>query len=259
MTSIGQNVWFDLMSTDPDGARAFYTDLIGWTCVPFENASPDMPYEVWMAGETGIGGLMKLPDAAQQMGAPSHWIAYTKVADVAATVAQANELGATVLQPPFQIPTVGHVSVLADPQGAVFAVFQPEGEASGTKGDKVGEFSWTDLNTRDYKSAWTFYSALFGWKHRSTMDMGPAGEYFMFEDPEGITKGGMSNAANAMNMPAHWIHYITVDSVDTMVERITAAGGKVLNGPMDIPGDDRIAHCADPQGAVFAIYSSGKK
>jgi uncharacterized protein len=60
-------------------------------------------------------------------------------------------------------------------------------------------------------------------------------------------------------MPPHWLYYVTVENIDATVERIKKAGGKILNGPMDIPGNDKIAQCMDPQGAGFAIYMEGKR
>ena len=105
-----------------------------------------------------------------------------------------------------------------------------------------------------------YYSELFGWKPTSSMDMGPEyGEYFMFGNDPKQSMGGMSNAARMMKAPAHWLHYINVKSADEAVKRITEKGGKVLNGPMDVPGGDRIAQCMDPQGGLFAIYSAGRR
>jgi hypothetical protein len=156
------------------------------------------------------------------------------------------------------IPKVGRFAMLADPQGASFAIFKPEGEAP-PPADAAGQFSWAELNTTDYEAAWKFYSALFDWKHRSSMEMGPAGTYFMWHDPTEKTKGGMSNMAKQMNVPAHWLHYVTVDDIAATVERIKHKGGKILHGPAEIPGDDMIAQCQDPQGAFFAVYAHGKK
>ncbi|KAB2897536.1 MAG: VOC family protein [Kofleriaceae bacterium] len=258
MTTTGQNVWFDLMTTDMEGARAFYGEVIGWKTTQWEDADPSQPYTMWTMGGDALGGMMALPEEAQQMGAPSHWIAYTTVADVDATVAKAMQLGGRTYVPPTDIPKVGRFAVLADPQGATFALLAPSDEASAPA-DRAGHFSWAELNTTDYESAWKFYAQLFDWKHRDSMDMGPAGTYFMFTDQTGKTKGGMSNVARQMGMPAHWLYYVTVDNVDQTIERIKRAGGKVLNGPMPIPGDDVIAQCQDPQGAFFAIYAHGKK
>jgi uncharacterized protein len=164
-----------------------------------------------------------------------------------------------VYAPPFDIPKVGRVAVLADPQGAVFAVYKPESEMPSSGTEKPLHFSWSELNTTDWEAAWKFYAQLFGWQERSKMDMGPMGTYFMFNDPTVHTKGGMSNMAKAMSMPAHWLHYVTVTDMDATIARIKQHGGKVLNGPMPIPGDDVIAQCMDPQGAAFAVYASGKK
>ena len=251
-------VWFDLATTDVEGAIAFYTEVVGWKVEAWSEADPSKPYTMWKAGETAIGGVMALPEEAQKMGVPPYWIAYTTVEDVDRAVAQATELGGRVLFPAFDIPKVGRVAFLADPQGAAFAVFKPLTTADAPP-DRPMSFSWAELNTTDYEAAWRFYSQLFGWKERSKMDMGPDGVYFMFNDPSAVTKGGMSNMAKRMNLPAHWLHYVTVADMNATVERIKKAGGKILNGPMSIPGDDVIAQCMDPQGAAFAIYAHGQK
>lgn len=258
MPKQGQNVWFELMTTDMEAATAFYGEVIGWKTQAFGADMPDMPYLMWVAGETPVGGVMPLPEPAAKMGAPAHWVAYTVVDDVDASAAKAQKLGATVHAPPMDIPNVGRFAMLADPQGATFAIIAPADE-SEPPADAAGHFSWAELNTTDYEAAWGFYSDLFGWKHRSSMDMGPAGTYFMFQDATEKTKGGMSNLAKQMNAPAHWLHYVTVDDIHATVERIKKNGGTIMNGPMEIPGDDMIAQCQDPQGAFFAVYAHGKK
>jgi predicted enzyme related to lactoylglutathione lyase len=258
--SKGRNVWFDLLTTDLEGAKRYYSEVIGWKTEQWADADPKMPYTMWKAGDAMIGGVMPLPDEAKQMGAPTHWIAYTTVDDVDATTAECSKTGGKVYKAPFDIPKVGRVAVLADPQGAVFAVFKPAGgEMPAAPAEQPGHFSWAELNTIDYEGAWKFYSHLFGWVERSKMDMGPMGIYFMFNDPTVHTKGGMSNMAKQMNMPAHWLHYVTVSDIEATCARVKQHGGRVLNGPMPIPGDDFIAQCMDPQGGAFAVYASGKK
>ncbi len=257
MASKGQNVWFDLMTTDTDGAKRFYTEVIGWKTQAWEDADPTTPYTLWVASKGPIGGLMTLPEEAKKMGAPPHWLAYTAVDDVAATAKHAEELGGKIYKPPTDIPKVGCFAVLADPQGAVFAVFKAEDDMSAPE-DVPGHFSWAELNTTDYDAAWKFYLALFGWEERSKMEMDGGDVYFMFEDPKGKTKGGMCNLAAKMGAPPHWLQYVTVDGMDAALERIKNGGGKILNGPMPIPGDDVIAQCQDPQGAAFAVYSKTK-
>ena len=86
--------------------------------------------------------------------------------------------------------------------------------------------------------------------------MGPEmGTYHMFKwNGADRTVGGMSNAAKAQNVPPHWLYYVTVDDINAAVERVKSHGGKILNGPMEVPGGELIAQCMDPQGAAFALH-----
>jgi len=84
--------------------------------------------------------------------------------------------------------------------------------------------------------------------------MGPMGIYQIFER-DGVQLGGMFTAPPADTIPPNWLAYVRVDSADRAAERVTKAGGKVVNGPMDVPGGSRIAQCMDPQGGMFAVHS----
>jgi predicted enzyme related to lactoylglutathione lyase len=109
--------------------------------------------------------------------------------DLAATTAKAKKLGGSVLME-MPVPTVGSFAILKDPQGAVFAAFQPEGDAPGHDGDAaLGEFAWHELTTLDWKGAWSFYSDLFDWRQMDQMDMGDMGMYHI-----GAAKAGGSAA-----------------------------------------------------------------
>jgi predicted enzyme related to lactoylglutathione lyase len=254
MSSIeGKFVWYDLMTTDIQAAKDFYTDIVGWKTTQWEGGD----YEMWTAAERPIGGIMALSPESKSKGAPPYWLAYVDVADVDATARKAQKLRGKVLVSPTDIPGAGRFAVLADPLGAAFAVFKSPNQQP-IDPQTLGHFGWAELNTTDHPSAWKFYSELFNWKHTRSMDMGrELGEYFMFGLEPDKSFGGMCNAATMMNAPPHWIHYVNVRSVDETAKRIPEKGGRVMNGPMDIPGGDRIAQCMDPQGAMFAIYSKG--
>ena len=248
-TNRGRFVWYDLMTTDPKKAEPFYTRVAGWGTQPFEG----MPYTMWTRDGAPIGGVGQV----EPPGMPPHWLAYIAVPNVDAAVTQAEGLGGRTAVPGTDIPNVGRFAVLADPQGAVFAVFTPAGagQAPGPERDpKLGEFSWHELTTTDYKKAFAFYQAMFGWEKTGEHDMGPMGMYFMF-GRNGRELGGMFNTTGDLKMPPNWTLYINVDSADAAAERVKAHGGQVLNGPMEVPGGDRIAQCTDPQGAVFAVHS----
>jgi len=109
--------WCELMTTDAEKAKAFYTRLFG--CETEDMTMPGMPYTVVKAGGKGIGGIMSMPQDAQGM--PPMWGAYVTVDDVDATARTAAQLGAKLLVPPRDIPGVGRFCVIQDPQGAVIS------------------------------------------------------------------------------------------------------------------------------------------
>ena len=116
----GVFVWDELATTDVDGAQRFYEAVFGWTT---NELGPDFGgYRIFNVGETGVAGVMAVPDAA----IPPHWQPYVAVEDVDATTAKAKELGGSVLAEPMDVPTVGRIAVLRDPQGATFGIIKPQ-------------------------------------------------------------------------------------------------------------------------------------
>jgi predicted enzyme related to lactoylglutathione lyase len=117
----GSLAWTQLNAKDPEGAKKFYPALIGWKVQ--DDAMPDLMgggfYTTWLKADGPAGGMMPMPKAAP---APSHWLPYFAVANVDTAVATATSLGALTYVPPLDIPGMGRFSVLADPQGAAFAV-----------------------------------------------------------------------------------------------------------------------------------------
>ena len=213
-----------------------------------------MPYTMWMVDDTPVGAVMELPAKARAMGAPSHWLPYIGTGDVDATIEQALSLGGQVLVPTMDIPGVGQFAVLQDPQGASFAVFT-SATTGGVPATGFGSFSWHELLTTDPVAAFTFYNALFGWEKTSAMDMGPMGVYQMFGTDE-RAYGGMFKTAASMPAPPHWLCYVKVADAKATAASVTATGGEVVNGPMEVPGGDWIVQVQDPQGATIAFHSS---
>lgn len=253
-TASGRFVWYDLMTSDPDAATTFYTQLIGWGTAPWE--SGPQPYTMWTNRETPIGGVMQLPEDAKAAGAPPHWLAYVEVADTAATAKRAEELGGKILHGPMDIPSAGTFAVLVDPQGAAFAIYTSQQESPAKQEvPQVGEFSWHELATTDHEAAFDFYANLFGWQKTDATDMGEMGTYQMY-GVAGMPMGGMFNKPAEMPGPPCWLFYARVDDVHQAVEKVKTLGGKVLNGPMEVPGGDWVAQCMDPQGAAFALHST---
>jgi predicted enzyme related to lactoylglutathione lyase len=246
----GRFVWHELNTTDPDAAARFYPGITGWKVEPFEH---DPTYRLWVTDGVGMGGLTRLPAEARRMGAPPHWLIYIGVPDVDTALRQANSLGARTYVAPLDIP-VGRLAVLGDPQGVVFALFKPQPGPARSDDAVVGDFSWHELTTPDPKAAWDFYRALFGWEERGSFDMGPAGPYAMFGHA-GSTKARGGMYRKPPDVPARWLSYVRVPSVDTAAAAVKRLGGRVVSGPMDVPGGDRIAMCVDPQGVAFAVHA----
>jgi predicted enzyme related to lactoylglutathione lyase len=119
-SSEGVFVWDELGTTDVDGAQRFYEEVFGWTTS--DMGAEYGGYRIFNRGETGIAGLMSLPDES----IPPHWQPYVAVADPDATSAKAKELGGSVLMEPMDVPKVGRIAVLHDPQGATFGIIKPE-------------------------------------------------------------------------------------------------------------------------------------
>ncbi len=110
--------WSELSTPDPQAAVAFYKQLFGWTI----DAMPmgDGQYHVAKIGDSAIAGIMQTPPQAGAM--PPSWGCYVTVQDVDATVRSCESLGGRVCAPPMDIPGVGRMAVLQDPQGAVINV-----------------------------------------------------------------------------------------------------------------------------------------
>ena len=188
-TLLGRPVWYELMTSDTGAAETFYKNVVGWTASPFEG-SP-MPYTQFKrSGDVGVAGLMKTPEG---MPFPPFWAMYIAVPDFDDAVAQIKRRGGGEFSPVIDIPGVGRMQMMKDPQGAAFYILQPAStEDRPETAPELGEGSWHELMTTDAPAAMTFYSEVFGWQPSESMDMGEMGTYQMFNRPHGMI-GGMMN------------------------------------------------------------------
>ena len=244
---LGRPVWYELMTTDTAAAETFYKNVVGWTSAPFEG-SPT-PYTVFKrSGDVGVAGLMNRPDG---MNMPPFWAMYVAVPKLEDAVAHIKRLGGSELSPVIDVPTVGRMQMMKDPQGAAFYIIQPApAEERPETAPEVGEASWHELMTTDAPAAMKFYSEVFQWQPSETMDMGAMGKYHMFNRPHGMIGGMMNKPPEMAQVPPHWMIYFRVPDINAAVERIKSNGGKILNGPMEVPGGDWVVNAKDPQGAA---------
>jgi predicted enzyme related to lactoylglutathione lyase len=251
----GRFIWYELMTTDAKAAGAFYTAVVGWTAA--DSGMPGMSYTIFSLGEAMIAGLMALPEEVRRQGAPPAWSGYIAVDDVDAAAEKATRLGGTVHMPPTDIAEIGRFAVLADPQGAVFMPFRPLPPPSPPvipAPGSPGTIGWNELYASDWEKAFAFYSDMFGWKKDQAIDMGPGvGTYQLFAPAGGGPAiGGMFN--KPAEVPVNfWLYYFVIESIDAAAERVKANGGKVLFGPMEVPGGAFVLQGMDPQGAIFGL------
>lgn len=246
-------VWYELMTSDSAAASAFYSQVVGWTAK--DAGMPGMDYTLLSMGENQIAGLMALSQDMRAAGVPPCWVGYVGVADVDAQAQRILKAGGRLHMPPTDIPGVGRFASFADPQGASLSIFtgssdeQPPQPPAGTPGT-VG---WHELMAVDGAKAWDFYAEQFGWQKKEAVDMGPAGLYQCFGG-DGDAFGGMMTKMPEMPVPA-WGYYINVEAMDAAIERVKAGGGRVINGPMQVPGGSWIINALDPQGAMFSLVA----
>ncbi len=246
----GTFVWYDQMSHDPAAAGAFYGKVVGWDLAP--NSMNDQPYTLLKAGAAMVGGLMPIPADAQ--GVRPAWMGYIAVDDVAAYSDKVRAAGGTIHRGPQEIPNVGTFAVAGDPHGAGFLLFKGNGDGTITPEQAApGHIGWHELHAGDGPNAFAFYSGVFGWTKGEAMDMGAMGKYQLFSTKSG-QQGAMMTKTQQMPVP-FWLYYFNVDAIDAAAERVTAGGGKIVNGPMPVPGDRWIVQALDPQGAMFALLA----
>jgi len=247
----GRFVWHQLMTRDVAGAKKFYSKLIGWKTIPWPL---DPAYTVCHADVGPVAGIMEIPgDVPAEV--PAHWIQYIGTRDVDGTAEAAVRAGGSILKAPEDMQGAGRYALLKDPQGATFAVINPENARAESDGvPPLGTFSWHELATTDNEAAFAFYSGLFGWDAITRMDMGPNGVYLIFGQ-NGKQRGGMYIKPNDMPAPPNWMPYASVPSADKGYALARSTGAREMMAPMDVPGGSRIAAVIDPAGAMFAIHS----
>ena len=249
---LGRPIWYELMTTDVGSAEAFYRAVVGWTSAPF-TGSPQPYINFRREGGVGVAGLLARPD---DMPAPPFWSMYVAVPSLDDAVASIEGLGGRSVSPIIDVPTVGRVRMMSDPQGALFYIHEPVSLTMPPEGEPaLGEVSWRELMTTDAEAAMRFYQAVFGWQPSEAMDMGPAGKYQMFDRPHGMI-GGMMNTPPEMGaVPPAWQIYFTVPEITAAAARVTEHGGRVINGPMQVPGGSWVLNATDREGAVFGLHA----
>ncbi len=255
-SSHGRFVWYELMTTDMEAAKAFYASVAGWRTR--DASAPWSAYSLFTIGGSPVAGLMNLPEEARRTGAAPHWIGYVEVDDVDAAVARIRLAGGAVYVPPTDVPNVSRFSVVADPQRATLALVkgQKSSQAQPAGPGAPGRVGWRELLAADWETAFAFYGELFGWQ-KADSHFGAMGAYQGFS-AGGEPIGGMFTKPATLPLP-FWLYYFNIDDIEAAAKRVEAGGGQILYGPTAVPGGPRIVHCTDPQGALFALLDRRRR
>ncbi len=256
----GTPIWYELMTADPDASKAFYDHVIGWTVgepLPggqdyrMINVSPE-------SGGGQVGGVLHLTPAMIAGGAKATWLFYIGVNDVDATVEKIRAAGGSVLMPAWDIPDIGRIAMVADPQGIPFYVMRGTSPEDSKAYDRMGmgKCNWNELATTDQDAANAFYATVFGWTYPDKMTMPGSGDYVFVAVGEQIIGATMNRQPDSP--PPAWQFYFRAPDIDVAAQKVKDSGGTVHLEPMEVPGGDRIIVASDPHGVMFGVVGPGK-
>jgi uncharacterized protein len=246
---LGSPCWADLWTSDVEGSRRFYGELLGW-----EADEPDPQFGGYFVfnldGVQVAGGMGDMGD----MRANDTWKVYFNTDDIEKTVEAAKANGAEIIGGAMPVGDLGIQAVLIDPTGAHHGTWQPKSFQGFTVLDEPGAPSWFELMTRDYDRAVAFYRTVYRWE---TEVVGDSDEfrYSTVRNPDGEEQlAGIMDASGFLpeGVPSHWSVYWEVEDVDASIGKVTKLGGSVVAEAEDTPYG-RLAQVADPAGALFKL------
>ncbi len=254
----GEPIWYELMTGDLPKAQAFYGGLIGWQVVDAQ--MPDMDYFLAMQPKgadevAAIGGIMPLTEEMTAAGARPVWLPYFGVDDVDVAVERAVAHGATVQLPAFDVPHVGRMAMLMHPHAGVFYVmrgFSEEPSVSyAAREALVGHAAWNELASSDPAAAKALLADMLGYQQEGALEMGPLGHYEFLQVAGGAFGVGAVMPLMEGIPVSQWTTYFRIADIDKGAAYVSANGGEMIAGPMEIPGGDYSFTAMDPDGAVF--------
>lgn len=246
--------WVELATTDPGDARRFYGELFGWQSVDVEAPGDGVTSTARLDG-LAVAGMREQPDPQRSAGVPPHWLSYVTVARVDESAARVDDLGGTVHAGPLDVAEAGRMAVVADPTGAMLALWEALGTIGAERVNDPGCLTSNELATDDVDAASRFYRGLFGWSIEQ-VDTGDEPGYWLIHHAGAAESrnGGMRELGpGEQGVPPNWVPYFTCGSIDDTLARVGELGGTTLVGATEIPAG-RFAAVRDPQGAAFSIF-----
>jgi predicted enzyme related to lactoylglutathione lyase len=251
----GSFCWIELGTTDQSAAKNFYGSIFGWTAIDHP-MGPDGVYTIFQLERRDAAAAYTLRADQRAQHVPPHWMLYIMVDNVDLAAGKVPQLDGKVIVAPFDVMDQGRMSVVTDPAGVHFCLWQAKNSTGTGIGNVHGTLCWADLSTPDAKSAENFYSGLLGWKF--TREEKDTSGYLHIKNGEHFIGGVPPAAHRQPGVPPHWLAYFQVDDVDATANKAKEMGAKLFLPPMSMEGVGRMSVIADPQGAVFAVFKSAR-
>ncbi len=244
----GQFCWTDLATSDAQAAKDFYAAVLGWQAE--EQEIPGGVYTMFRVGGKDAAGCFK--QGEEEKGIPPHWNVYVNVDDVDQMTKRAEQGGGTVLAQPFDVMEMGRMSVITDPTGGAFSLWQFKADMRTGVIREPGALSWIELYTPDTKKAGDYYTDLLGWTSEE-QEMPTGIIYTVFNRAGQAEAGMMAPPPEAGEIPPFWMVYFGVEDAKATAAKVEELGGGIDFPPAQIPEVGWVATFADPQGARFAV------
>ncbi|GAA0967760.1 VOC family protein [Acrocarpospora macrocephala] len=240
----GMPCWVDLSTVNVDESVGFYGQIFGWT-IEFDEIGGYGQFYRRDKSVAGIGSTMG-PES------PTLWNIYIATDDAAKSVELAREAGANIVAEPMEITGEGTVAVFQDPTGAYVGVWQADQHEGAELINEPGSVNLFELVTNDVEEAKSFYGKVFGWTPGI-----PAKQYTPMLS-EGSPVAGMLGIDDRFpaEIPPRWLVYFGTANLDATIDQALGLGGRVLLGPVDVPGTGRFAVFGDPMNAPFAAWQA---
>jgi hypothetical protein len=245
----GTPSWVDLMTSDPEAARAFYGGLFGWEF----DIDPDPQtghYTSCLLRGKRVAGMAGDPAPA---GVGTFWTTYFAVDDVDKIAERVAEHGGKIQMAPMDVMEMGRMAMAADRDGAMFGMWQARAHTGAQLVNEPGTLTWNELNTRDLDGATAFYAEVFGLRWED-MDTGGAGPRYKIANASAGSVAGATEMAPEIpaEVPAYWAVYFWVADAAASAAKAAELGGTVQVPVFDSP-QGPIAALRDPQGGMFLI------
>ncbi len=253
----GTPCWVELGTSDQEAAKAFYSELFGWSYLdhPMDEHGHSH-YSMATKSDLNVAAIYAHHEGMRMADTPPHWDIILSVGDVDATVARVAGLGGVVVEEPANVAAAGRIAVVADPTGGAVGLWQAGSQIGAQVQNEHGSIGWCELLTTDPEAAIRFYTGLLDIESE-TADMPGGNRYTVYMAGQIPLAGTMAmpQEVRRMNIPPHWSVYFHVDSVDETIAKASALGATIALQPMDIPDVGRLSFVLDPQGAGFGLLT----